>query len=431
MPVSSGTFPSPSPTHVVVLARKRQLSGAVVQVNSVDCATNGYSYALPSGVGASLTGEAGSYAPSQMPSGSVMGALPIGGPLAYARPPSQSYPVLATKSFSLPHYSGYGDDGAEAGSYVTPSVISPPHESQGSAALFGPQEGLRAWNPFGSAPKPSGALFVEGNPPPYGGGSVPLVSSTSSRGSLTAPESSPLFPGLGSLSSSLPATGPAGERLLPRPQQHGVVGSGGSASLANGGNIHDALPYPSWDSLPLRPTQQDWTYETRSPAGEQEAKRTSSESTSTAYGVSNPKVSLASSQDASLAFESLPASAARHESAAPASSYCMSGSVIPGMSKASYDGPDIKGAVTSAGDLSLGCGSSPDLYSYTTGSNYRHGSHGSRSGSNEGTLVSGQTYTRLHPGQPAHPSPLVPLRRDSRESCTRSTHRAPAGSFRA
>ncbi|KAI9756884.1 MAG: hypothetical protein M1815_002671 [Lichina confinis] len=403
------------------------LSGAVVQVNSVDFAPNGYPYGtISSCAGASLTADAGSYAPSQMASGPVMSALPI----SYARP-SQTYPILATKPFNPSHYtgvSGYGDDGAEAGSYVTPSMISQPHEPQGSAALFGPQEGLRAWNPFSNTSKPSGALLMEGNPPPYGGGHVPLVSSTGPRGSLAPPESSPLFPGLSSLSSSLPAPGPAGERFLPRPQQHGGSGSG---SLANGGNIHDPLSYASWDSLPLRPTQQDWTYETRSPVGEQEAKRTSSGATTTAYGISNGKGSLASSQDANLAFESLPASAAPQESAAPTSSYSMSGSAIPGMSKASYDGPDMKSAVSSAGDLSLGCGSSPDLYSYTTASNYRHGSHGSRSSANEGTLVSGQTYTRLHPGQPVHPSPLIPLRRDSRESCTRSTHRAPAGSFRA
>ena len=79
-------------------------------------------------------------------------------------------------------------------------------------------------------------------------------------------------------------------------------------------------------------------------------------------------------------------------------------------------------------------GSSSNLYSFGSENSYKRTSHGDAASptSGEGTLVSGQQYTRLRQPQPQYTSSFGALRRrSSTESRAHSTLRSSIGSYRA
>ncbi len=352
---------------------------------------------------------------------SVPGALPYN-PL----PPAQSYPVLPSRPVGSSSFAtGSGDEIMDTFHAVPTQLMLPSQEPVSNCSLFGPQDSSRLWSPVGQPTKHSGGMYMENSH--YGNPQMPLMSSMGTRLAQTNSESPPFFTGLSSLTASLPLPTSAGERILPRPHPY-HAGAGSS-------NTSEPLSYGSWESLPPKQLSHDWGVEAAllQSNDDQDSRRPSSDSASTTFGAAATasKSPMRSSQDSSLSYMSRSTEAGHHESAGAASSYGQPGSAASA-AQSSYPNSELAGFSASATSDSVFRGHvSADLYSFTAGSCFKHGSHGSRSGPTEGTLVSGRPYTRLQQTQPSPPNPLASLRRDSREAHAKTPHRPSVSGFRA
>lgn len=329
-----------------------------------------------------------------------------------------------TPAFSM----GYGDEAHESYTAVSPQYMLPSQDNMGNSTSFGPQDSLRAWNSPGQNAKASNGVFIENELPQYGNSHLPLLNHMGSRMPVVSGDGSTFFPGLGSLSSSLPGASSTADRTLPKPHHHAVT----SPATHNGNEPLHPASYNSWDVLNMKPTQQGWGSESRSVVGAEDFRRVSSASNSMPMGASASK-NILTSQESSFGFLPMLNGSGPHEPSAPGGAYSttFSGTNTPYNGFASPDTASLP-SMTSPGDNSLASqSSSSDLYSYSTGSTFSKGSQGARSGSNEGTLVSGQTYTRLNQTHSTPVNPLTSLRRNSQEGRSQAAHRTSISGFKA
>ncbi|KAI9682165.1 MAG: hypothetical protein M1817_000219 [Caeruleum heppii] len=386
-----------------------------------------------------LTGALGNYpggsASNVASSGS---ALSGGGGIYYGRMPSSQGPSSSQHSMLPPRQNylhnlmGYSDDGSDSYQAVSSQYTLPSNDSLGSN--YGLPD-ARAY-PMGSRSSASG-MFVEQDSPTYGSGAqMPYVGSSSRTASVTTDGTS-LWPSMTSLSSSLPHMPHSNDRVLPRPQQSGGSVSG-SVGMTNDGT---SLTYGSGQGSSYR----TWGSESGPTAG---SERGSNHSSSTVMGAPASKGSL-SSQDAFLPYLSLSSSPDHSSSSTNSLSYSNASLPAPitpqGHSYPSSASSNSFPAANSNETLLTSHGSSGNLYAYTSdpsgGYGKRHpslggeGSSGGGGGSGDGTLVSGQPYTRLRQPQPQaqHMASLEALqRRGSREHRGQQVgHRSSAGSFRS
>ncbi|KAI9791714.1 MAG: hypothetical protein M1816_003524 [Peltula sp. TS41687] len=329
---------------------------------------------------------------------------------------------MPTKSAGAPSYSmGYGDEAHESYTAVSPQFMLPSQDSMGNPTNYGPQDPLRAWNSPGQNGKASNGVFIENELPQYPNSHLPLLNQMGSRMPVVSGDGSTFFPGLGSLSSSLPGASSTADRILPKPHHHNVSGS----STHNG---NEPVPPPSynWDGL-------KWGSESRPVVGSEDYRRVSSASNAMPLGASGSK-NLLTSQESSYGYVPMLNGSGPQEPSASSSAYSTttySASSTPYSGFASPDAGSLP-SMTSPGDTSMGGqGSSSDLYSYSTGSTFNKGPQGTRSGANEGTLVSGQPYTRLNQTHSTPVNPLTSLRRNSQESRSQQSHRTSISGFKA
>ena len=351
-------------------------------------------------------------------------------------PPTQGYgpghvPVMPAKTagasgFPVP----YGDEMHETYSAVSSHFTLPAQESLGSCASLGTPDSLRGWNSMNQNAKASSGLYLDGEVPQYGNPQLSFVNPISSRMSMVAADGPSFFPGLASLSSSLPPTSATGDRVLPKPHHHPTPGSSSQAGS-------DSLPsssYAPWEGLSGKPVQQTWTSDSRPSGGVQDSRKASSGSTSMMFGISASKGSLGPSQESPLGYVPMLSGSVTQGPSAAGNTYSTAAFPAPGASYNIFAAPDMASVSsgTPVSDSPLPSQqSSSDLYSYSTGSAYGKSAHGTRAGSNEGTLVSGQPYTRLNQTQSTQATPLTSLRRDSQEFRSQTAHRPSVGGFRA
>ncbi len=412
-------------------------------MHSVACPSSAYPYSGDS-LGSSgagpppPAGDCPPYVSSPAASSGMLGMMTVPGSLQYTRSPP-SYPLLATKLASGTGFTAsYGDDSHGMYSSLSPQGMLPGQDSLSSFGLLSSPDSVRGWNPLGPT-KSSTGVYLENGTGQYGTSHYPLAHAAGSRlpvsTTTTTTDSSSLFPGLNALSSSLPLPAPTAERVLPLPRQPPIGGANANATA--GGHPNENLSYGAWENIPGKSTSQDWGFDVRMLNGDQDSRRASAGSGSTLLGAGNSRTALAAHQDGSVNYMSMSAHPGSQDLAPAGMSYSThTPPSVAGMSQNTYASSDMSSlSTTSSSDPSLGSPSSADLYSYTTGNNYRpggsHGSRGNNHSGNEGTLVSGQTYTRLHQTSATQSNPLVSLRRDSRDVRGQKPPPAPLSSFRA
>ena len=418
------------------------------QVSSMTCPENTYPYSTgslsPPAAVPQLAGESGSYSSGSGTSSRVAGAFSSPASSHYGRVPSaQNYPVLATKpvpptAFSAA-YGGGGGGGAAAAaaadnpeSYgpIPPQTMLSSQDALGHCAVYDSPDTLRGWNQLDHAAKPtSTGIYLDNGTGQYGHPALSLANPAGTRLPVTTADGSSLFPGLGSLSSSLPLPVSTAERALPKPRLQ-YSGPGMSNAL-NEASSTSSSSYNAWESFSSRSGQQDWPLGVRLSNGEHEPRKASSSSVSSAIASSDAKSPAPGSQDSLLTYGSTPIPSSQ-ELAGTNSVYSANAATPLGMAQSVYVDADLAAfSATSTNDPSLGVHPNSDLYSYTAGSNFRHGSRGtSKVNGDEGTLVNGQPYTRLHQVPSAHTSPLIPFRRDSREARSTTNHQPHLSGFR-
>lgn len=372
--------------------------------------------------------------PAVNSTGAFMGSVGIQGPLHSSRLSlAQTYPNVQLTAMSAKSACpgavplNYANEASDSYGSVSPHFILPSQEHQGCPPMV-PQESFRDWNSTSHNSRPAGGLFFDQESHPYNS-HLPCINPSTSRVPSMASDGSSFFPALGSLSSSLPLASSSGDRVLPKPH-HAQVGCSGS----NVGS--DLLPasYNLWDGVSYKSLQQPWGSESRNSSGSQESRRASSGSSSEALEASAAKTSLTPPQESSLGYPPTSGHPTGQDSATAALSYSQNHASTPGQ-QTSFSGSDILTypPVSVAPDTTLPShASSSNLYSYSSGSTYKNGNHGSSNGTQEGTLVSGQPYTRLvHTQQPSKINAYGSLRPGPMEARPPSSHRSSVGGFRA
>lgn len=314
----------------------------------------------------------------------------------------------------------YSEDYIEPYNMQSPQYLLPSQDSQVSGVNYGTQDLSRNWTPLAMTSRISqnGSFLDQDVHPRYGTSTFPYLNSSASA--VTADASSLSFPAMGSLATSLPVPSSNADRILPTPTPKNVpVNSTNNGlhmvsdtnSYASQGNSYKA-------SVP-------WAAESVTTGGTQNSTATTvAVDTNSVTGASRHKSPSPPSSSQETSFGYIPISHSPPAiSAMPASEY--SSNSVPTATRG------IDGYGSSAHSVLNGLSgdtlipshnSSSNLYSYSVGSNTRRGSNADTATS-DGTLVSGQPYTRLRQPQPTHTTSFDTLRRNSGERSSRITHR--------
>jgi len=364
----------------------------------------------------------GPYSIGQAPSLAPMTPAPFTASSHYPRTASghgYTYSAPPSRQVYTPAYGlGYGDDMSDAYSQQSPPYMLPSQDTLGMNNVYGSQDALRTWNPISQSSKisHSGLFLDQDSPPSYGVSQLSYLSSSVPRQSVVTTDASSFFPAMTSLVSSLPMAGSTGDRTLPNPTAGRAHMSQANMNSFSHGNTVEAIPLNSYGS------SQALTYKSAAPWGPETGTTGGSQSsTSTMSGTkmlmdtSSSKSSTANPQETAFGYISL--------SGTPPADLSASAIV--------YNTPRLPNSVTnpnhpssavsslprtsSKDSLLQSHGSSSNLYSYSTDTTSKGGSFGD-SATSDGTLVSGQQYTRLRQPQPQHTASPDALRRDSFES---------------
>lgn len=423
MPVFKGAVTR----HLFLLGQ--QLTRGYEQVNSIDCATSSGSvwpYPSSGSVSASAMSQIGSsmgpYSIGQAPSLAPMTPASFTASSHYPRTPSghnYTFSAPPTRQVYAPAYGmGYGDDLSDAYSQQSPPYMLPSQDTLGMNNFYGSQDALRTWNPISQSSKisHSGLFLDQDSPPSYGVSQLSYLSSSVPRQSAVTTDASSFFPAMTSLVSSLPMAGSTGDRTLPNPAAGRPYMQQGNMNGFSHGNTVDAIPLNSYGSsqgLTYKSTA-PWGPETVTTAGSQSSTSTMS-GTNMLMDTSSSKSSTANPQETAFGYIALSGTPPADLSA-PAIVYN-----TPRLPN-SVTNPNHPSSVmsslprTSSKDSLLQShGSSSNLYSYSNDTTPKRGSFGN-SATSDGTLVSGQQYTRLRHPKPQHTASSNAHRRDSFES---------------
>ncbi|KAI9849991.1 MAG: hypothetical protein M1838_006217 [Thelocarpon superellum] len=339
--------------------------------------------------------------------------------------------VSSKTLYPSPFPLGYNDDGGDNYASVPQNYILPSNDAHAMNAhgVYSSHGSTRGWTPISHGTRgPGGPLFVEQSSPAFSNAHLPYLTSTVARTPSLATDGS-YFPTMSALSSSLPTASSAADRLLPKPQQSTLNGSGpGVNGESLGGNPNGSGPHLSFKNAP-----QSWTSDGAPFAALPASARGTTVSTSVMVTAPLARAASASFSDSSQIFLPVSTSPVVGTASLPSLSYSSSASstLTP---PSNY--PHCLGSTfppTTCNEALLPShNSSSNLYSFGSESGYRRTSQGESTASNDGTLVSGQQYTRLRQPQPPYPTSLDVLhRRSSADSRAPAAHRSSVGSYRA
>lgn len=314
----------------------------------------------------------------------------------------------------------YSEDYIEAYNMQSPQYLLPSQDSQVSGINYGAQDLSRNWTPMATTSRVSqnGSFLDQDTHSRYGPSSFPYLNSPTS-----AVDTSLTFPAMHSLASSLPV--PA-DRTLPTPTPKNVPGS----SVNNGIQmLSDTNSYASQANS--YKASVPWGPESVTTGGTQSSTATTvSVDTSSVIGASRQKSSSPPPSSQETSFGYIPIShSPRAISAMTPSDYSSSNppTATRGIEGYGNSAPSALNGLSSD-TLMPSHTSSSNLYSYTVGSSTRRGSNADTT-TPDGTLVSGQPYTRLRQPQPHHTTSLDTLRRDSVDGGSRVAHRTSISSL--
>ena len=313
----------------------------------------------------------------------------------------------------------YSEDYIEAYNMQSPQYLLPSQDSQVSGINYGAQDLSRNWTPMAmSRISQNGSFLDQDIHSRFGPSSFPYLNSPTS-----AVDTSLTFPAMHSLATSLPV--PA-DRILPTPTPKNVPGS----SMNNGIQmLSDANSYASQANS--HKASVPWGPESVTTGGSQSSTATTvSIDTSSVIGVSRQKSSSPPPSSQETSFGYIPISHSPPAiSAITSSDYTSSNPPTATRGIEGY-GSSAHSALNglSSDTMMPSHNSSSNLYSYTVGSSTRRGSNADTTTS-DGTLVSGQPYTRLRQPQPQHATSLDTLRRDSVDRGSRIAHRTSISSL--
>lgn len=366
----------------------------------------------------------GPYSIGQTPSLAPMTPASFTASSPYPRTPSAhgyTYSTAPTRQAYAPapaYGIGYGDDLSDAYSQQSPPYMLPSQDNLGMNNVYGSQDALRTWNPISQSSKIShGGLFLDqDSPPSYGVSQLSYLSSSVPRQSPVTTDASSFFPAMTSLVSSLPMAGSTGDRTLPNPTAGRAHMQQANMNGFSHGNTVEAIPlnsYASSQALTYKSTA-PWGPETVTTGGSQSSTSTMS-GTNMLMDTSSSKSSTANPQESAFGYIALSATPPTDLSA-PAIVYNtprLPSSVTNPNHSSSIMTPLPR--TSSKDSLLQSHGSSSNLYSYSNDTAPKRGSFGD-SATSDGTLVSGQQYTRLRHPQPQLSSSPDTHRRDSIES---------------
>ncbi|MCJ1257152.1 hypothetical protein MMC24_004977 [Lignoscripta atroalba] len=368
----------------------------------------------------STAGLTGSMASSSFPSS-------IHYPRTQAISNFSSIPYSGTpgrQQYYASYSAGLGDATFDSYAIQSPHYLLPAQDSTSSTVAYGGAESSRQWLPAGSSGRPSqgGLVFDHDDRSRYGSScNFPYPNSSGSTSS-TVSDTGSLFPAMGSLALSLPAPFINSDRVLPNPTSSTAQNASGNSVNASLGALGETLPFLPSQGASTRYTV-PWGPERVTTGGSRNSSSTTLSATTLTGAISSkPSSSPTDCQDS--AFGYIPITQSPSLTTVSATDY---NSAVAGASTASFDGqigpPNSTYESTLPTEPILRShDSSSNLYTYSVGSSAKRGSI-AESTTSDGTLLSGQPYTRLRQPQPQHASSFDGLRRASLETISRNTHR--------
>ena len=340
------------------------------------------------------------------------------------------YQMMPARSDYSANYSSnlegtYDSYGVQSGSYVLPA-----QETPASSTLYGNADTLRQWSSVGHSNRANFG-FDHDLPPKYVSSSIPYGEAVlpSVPGST---DTSSLFPALGSIASALPLPNPLrnSDRVLPSPRAGLGVSSLENLVGSNHALVGEPISFLSQHTSAKSGAQ--WPPE-RSTTGRSQTPKSTTSSSAGAYSMTaidgRP---ISSSQEApQTAFgyiEHTPPTG----STTPTTEYNSTHlSPKPNVSAGTVQSHLLASSTYESGMLGKPLlrrdFSSPNLYTYTTGTDSKNYSQSSFS---DGTLLNGQPYTRLRQpqSQPQQVKTYDVRRRNSSETDSRLSHRTSVAS---
>ena len=340
--------------------------------------------------------------------------------------PTHTYPSVypgttARHQYFPGYHSGLADASFDPYNIQPSQYISPAQDSPSSTATYGAAEPVRHLLPAAGFHRPSHGIALEQDGrSKYGMSSIPYMNSSGSTTS-GASDGSSIFPTMEALASSLPAPIVNSDRILPNPASSTMLNASGSTLGSALGSLGDAIPFLSSQPTSAR-SAMPWSPERITTGGSQHSTSSTSLSTIGLIGTTSSKSSSSPTECQSTStFGYIPI--------AQSSSSNGTGPTVS-TSTASFDDQVSSSYVsyssTSSNDhLLRSHDSSSNLYTYGIGGD--SGKRGSiaESTTSDGTLLSGQPYTRLRPTQPLSAPSYDDLRQESSEPTSRSTQRTP------
>lgn len=351
----------------------------------------------------------------------------------YPRTPSgqsYSYPAAGSRhAYASAYPLSYGDETADAYTQQSPPYMLPSQDTLGVNGVYGSQEALRTWNPISQSSKvPNNGIFLEQeSAPSYGVPQFPCPSSSLPRHAAVTSDASSFFPAMTSLVSSLPVTGPTGNRTLPDPAAARAQAQQASVNTFIPGTNGEAVSQAAYAS------PQGTTYKSNVPWGPETVTSGGSHASTTSLSGPNmlmdstsSKLSASAGQETAFGYIPLTGSPPA-DIQTPPMQYSTPKISNPG-ANTNYTSTSAVSSLprTSSRDSLLQShGSSSNLYSYSTESTSKRASFGDSTPS-DGTLMSGQQYTRLRQHQSSQATSPDAYRRESFES---RSHMAPRTSI--
>ncbi|KAI9762084.1 MAG: hypothetical protein M1840_001493 [Geoglossum simile] len=413
-----------------------QLTRGYNQVSSVECAPNVWSYGSNLGSTASqMSGSLGTLSTSTNTS--------IGSMISMTVPSSNYQRMGISQGYSGGHYSaipskaaypnpygnGYADD--DLYNMNTPPYMLPSQDNLSVGNSHGPHDTLRGWGPVGQNSKPTnGGLFLDQeSSPPYGNPPFPFLQPIVSRVPSATTDGSSLFPAMASLATSLPAPPTSGDRVLPNPALGRPQTSSSTLATAAATGSDPLNYYGSAQPVGYK-TGHPWGYDNSASVGSQGPTMATSGG-SRQMTPSTRKGSATNFTDTSLGYISISATPESPSSTTPVLSYAPTNLPAPVAQSNNYSNSVTSAFPASSSNTALlPSHSSGNMYTYSAESNNpKRDTVGDTSASDEGTLVTGQTYTRIRQAHLQHSASLDGPRRPSMESRTHPIQRSPANSL--
>jgi hypothetical protein len=414
-----------------------QLTRGYNQVSSMECAPNVWSYSSNLGSTASqMSGSLGTLSTST--NTSIGSMIPMAVPSSsYQRMgisqgyASGHYSAMPSKAaYPSPYATGYADD--DPYNLNTPPYMLPSQDNLSVGNSYGPHDTLRGWGPVGQNSKPSnnGLFLDQDSSPPYGNTHLPYLQPVVSRMPSATADGSSLFPAMTSLATSLPAPPASGDRVLPNP----VIGrpQASSSTLATAAATGSDPPNYYGSAQPISyKSSHPWGCDSSASVGSQGPTIATSSAGSRQMTPSTRKGSATNFTDASLGYISISATPESPSSTTPVLSYAPTNLPAPVAPSNNYNSSVTSTFPASSSNTALlPSHSSGNVYTYNAeSSNSKRDPVGDASASDEGTLVGGQTYTRIRQPHLQHPASLDGPRRPSMESRTHPIQRSSASSL--